>query len=113
MHTVSFGPYNAVLRRITQIALDVQNNTAPDPNAPAAARVDSSYAEALDSVSLNQRLVFVRSHHLSGSPCRNLPWNCRVVEETERITFTMINDLAFCCALVTLLYTFQSFQVVP
>ncbi len=62
MHTVSFGPYNAVLRRITQIALDVQNNTPPDPNAPAAARVDSSYAEALDSVSLNQRLVFVRSH---------------------------------------------------
>ncbi|KAK0239018.1 hypothetical protein EDD85DRAFT_769081 [Armillaria nabsnona] len=57
IHTVSFGPYNAVLRRITQIALDVQNNTPPDPNAPAAARVDSSYAEALDSVRLAETFL--------------------------------------------------------
>ncbi|KAK0446849.1 hypothetical protein EV421DRAFT_1707267 [Armillaria borealis] len=57
MHTVSFGPYNAVLRRITQIALDVQNNAPPDPNAPAAARVDSSYAEALDSVRLAETFL--------------------------------------------------------
>ncbi|SJL03909.1 uncharacterized protein ARMOST_07266 [Armillaria ostoyae] len=57
LHTVSFGPYNAVLRRITQIALDVQNNAPPDPNAHEAARVDSSYAEALDSVRLAETFL--------------------------------------------------------
>ncbi|KAK0489058.1 hypothetical protein IW261DRAFT_1602879 [Armillaria novae-zelandiae] len=58
LQTVSFGPYNAVLRRIAQIALDVQNNAPPDPNASAAAsRIDSSYAEALDSVRLAETFL--------------------------------------------------------
>ncbi|KAK0217807.1 hypothetical protein IW262DRAFT_1560097, partial [Armillaria fumosa] len=57
LHTVSFGPRNSVLRRMTQIALGIQNSAPPDPNAPAAARIDSSYAEALDSVRLAETFL--------------------------------------------------------
>jgi hypothetical protein len=57
LHTVSFGPSNLVLRRMSQIALGIQNSAPPDPNAPAAARIDSSYAEALDSVRLAETFL--------------------------------------------------------
>jgi hypothetical protein len=51
-HAVSFGPdgSSTSLRRMTQIALDIQNNTPRDPLAPAAAVVASSYTQALDTV---------------------------------------------------------------
>lgn len=51
-HSVSFGQDNtsASLRRMAQIALEVQNSAPRDPLAPAAATVLSSYAEALDTV---------------------------------------------------------------
>jgi uncharacterized protein YegL len=53
-HAVSFGPDRAStsLRRMTQIALDIQNNAPRDPLAPAAATVASSYTQALDTVSV-------------------------------------------------------------
>ncbi|KAK0202722.1 hypothetical protein DFS33DRAFT_1436579 [Desarmillaria ectypa] len=57
LHTVSFGPRNSVLRRMALIALGIQNSAPPDPNAPAAARIDSSYAEALDSVRLAETFL--------------------------------------------------------
>jgi len=52
-HSVSFGPRNEVLRRMAQIALQVQNSApaaAGNGAAVAAPRIDSSYSEALDSV---------------------------------------------------------------
>ena len=49
-HAVSFGPRNEVLRRMAQIARDVQARAPRDPALPATAYVESSYAEALDSV---------------------------------------------------------------
>ena len=51
-HAVSFGRDTASssLRRMAQIALDVQNTAPQDPLLPAAASVPSSYTEALDTV---------------------------------------------------------------
>ena len=53
-HAVSFGQdaQSSSLRRMTEIALEVQNNAPHDPLLPAAANVPSSYTEALDTVSL-------------------------------------------------------------
>lgn len=52
-HAVSFGKdsRSSSLRRMAQIASEVQNNAPPDPLLPAAANVPSSYTEALDTVS--------------------------------------------------------------
>ena len=52
-HAVSFGQdaSSSSLRRMTEIALEVQNNAPHDPLLPAAANVPSSYTEALDTVS--------------------------------------------------------------
>ncbi|KIO11023.1 hypothetical protein M404DRAFT_20554 [Pisolithus tinctorius Marx 270] len=51
-HAVSFGPDRSSkhLRRMAEIAIDVQNKAPKDPLAPAAATVMSSYNQALDSV---------------------------------------------------------------
>ena len=51
-HAVSFGPNAAPssLRKMAQIALDVQNNAPQDPLHPPAASVPSSYTAALDTV---------------------------------------------------------------
>ena len=53
-HAVSFGQEatSSSLRRMAQIALDVQTNAPHDPLLPAAANVPSSYSVALDTVSL-------------------------------------------------------------
>ncbi|KAG1764551.1 hypothetical protein EDD22DRAFT_883267 [Suillus occidentalis] len=58
-HAVSFGPDRAStsLRRMTQIALDIQNNAPRDPLAPAAATVASSYTQALDTVQLAETFL--------------------------------------------------------
>ncbi|KAJ7583113.1 hypothetical protein C8J56DRAFT_202132 [Mycena floridula] len=56
-HAVSFGPRNAVMQRMVQVALDVQNSAPVDPNTPATARVPSSYSEALDSVRLAETFL--------------------------------------------------------
>lgn len=56
-HAVSFGPRNEVLRRMAQIARDVQNRAPRDPALPATAYVESSYAEALDSVRLAETFL--------------------------------------------------------
>ncbi|KAG2040447.1 hypothetical protein BDR03DRAFT_892378 [Suillus americanus] len=58
-HAVSFGPDRAStsLRRMTQIALDIQNNAPRDPLAPAAAAVASSYTQALDTVQLAETFL--------------------------------------------------------
>jgi hypothetical protein len=52
-HAISFGeePSSSSLRRMAQIALEVQNDWASDPLYPAGANVPSSYTEALDTVS--------------------------------------------------------------
>jgi len=58
-HAVSFGhdSTSSSLRRMAQIALEVQNNAPRDPLAPAAAIVHSSYAEALDTVRLAETFL--------------------------------------------------------
>jgi hypothetical protein len=60
-HAVSFGQdaTSSSLRRMAQIALDVQNNAPQDPLLPAAANIPSSYTEALDTV----RGQFLLFHH--------------------------------------------------
>ena len=52
-HAVSFGEESSTssLKRMAQIALEVQNDGANDPLLPAGANVPSSYTEALDTVS--------------------------------------------------------------
>jgi hypothetical protein len=57
-HAVSFGHdvASSSLRRMAQIALDVQSNAPQDPLLPATANIPSSYTEALDTV--RRRHVF-------------------------------------------------------
>jgi hypothetical protein len=54
-HAVSFGQdvTSATLRRMAQIASDVQQNAPRDPLLPANANIPSSYTEALDTVRRN------------------------------------------------------------
>lgn len=58
-HAVSFGQEatSSSLRRMTQIALDVQTNAPHDPLLPAAANVPSSYSVALDTVRLAETFL--------------------------------------------------------
>jgi len=51
-HAVSFGhdAASSSLRRMAEIALDVQNNAPRDPLLPANANIPSSFTEALDTV---------------------------------------------------------------
>jgi hypothetical protein len=51
-HAVLFGEdaSSFSLRRMAQIALDVQNNAPQDPLFPATANIPSSYTDALDTV---------------------------------------------------------------
>ncbi|KAG1809694.1 uncharacterized protein BJ212DRAFT_1484392 [Suillus subaureus] len=58
-HAVSFGSdtTSTSLRRMTQIALDIQNNAPRDPLAPATATVASSYTQALDTVQLAETFL--------------------------------------------------------
>ncbi|KAG2346994.1 hypothetical protein BDR05DRAFT_877146, partial [Suillus weaverae] len=53
-HTVSFGPERAStsLQRMTQIALDIQNNAPRNPLALPAATVTCIYMQALDTIQL-------------------------------------------------------------
>ena len=62
-HAVSFGhdAASSSLRRMAQIALDVQNNAPQDPLLPATAHVPSSYTEALDTVRGNRPLSTLES----------------------------------------------------
>ena len=52
-HAVSFGQdaASSSLRRMADIASEVQTTAPHDPLIPAAAKVPSSYTEALDTVS--------------------------------------------------------------
>ena len=52
-HAVSFGEESSLssLRRMTEIALDIQKHGARDPLHPSGTHVLSSYTEALDTVS--------------------------------------------------------------
>ena len=56
-HAVSFGPdtSSTYLRRMAQIALEVQNDRVDDPPYPTSANVPSSYTEALDTVSSDRK----------------------------------------------------------
>ncbi|KAF9443582.1 hypothetical protein P691DRAFT_778790 [Macrolepiota fuliginosa MF-IS2] len=56
-HAVSFGPYNQTLRRMAHIAREVESTAPRDPLFPANAYVESSYAEALDSVRLAETFL--------------------------------------------------------
>jgi len=56
-HAVSFGPQNSTLRRMAQIALEIQTNAPRDPLLPSTAIIHSSYAEALDSVRLAETFL--------------------------------------------------------
>jgi hypothetical protein len=53
-HAVSFGrktSTNTTLRRMAQLALEIQNNAPHDPLLPAASMIPSSFSTALDTVS--------------------------------------------------------------
>ncbi|KAI0297435.1 hypothetical protein BC826DRAFT_166673 [Russula brevipes] len=59
LHAVSFGQNStsSSLRRMAQIASDVQNRAPQDPLLPATANVPSSYTEALDTVRLAETFL--------------------------------------------------------
>lgn len=86
-HSVSFGRtwLSGTLRGLAQIALEVQNSAPNDPLLPAAAKVDSSYAEALDTVCCNCLRIspLAQVTKFKGSTRGDFPWNCRVIEKAE------------------------------
>ncbi|KAG2051772.1 hypothetical protein BDR06DRAFT_958570 [Suillus hirtellus] len=65
-HSVSFGQdkHSSSLRRMSQIALEAQNNAPRDPLAPVAATVLSTYSEALDTVQLAETFLGI-AHSLT------------------------------------------------
>lgn len=60
-HAVSFGKdsTSSSLRRMAQIALEVQYKAPHDPLLPAVAKISSSYTEALDTVNWSNTFIFV------------------------------------------------------
>jgi hypothetical protein len=60
-HAVSFGEESSSssLRRMAQIALEVQNDGANNPLHHSGANVPSSYTEALDTVSCPKGVSFL------------------------------------------------------
>jgi hypothetical protein len=55
LHTVGFGtPNNQVLKRMAEIATQIQSTAPPDPLHPA---VPSSYTEALDTIRLAETFL--------------------------------------------------------
>ncbi|KAH9027352.1 hypothetical protein EDB84DRAFT_1500330 [Lactarius hengduanensis] len=60
-HAVAFGPdgqsYDYTLRRMAQLALEIQRKAPPDPLFPAAARIPSSFTSALDTVRLAETFM--------------------------------------------------------
>ncbi|KXN92377.1 hypothetical protein AN958_06995 [Leucoagaricus sp. SymC.cos] len=56
-HTVSFGPSNQSLRRMAQIAREVETTAPRNASLPANAHVESSYNEAMDSVRLAETFL--------------------------------------------------------
>ncbi|KAJ7931787.1 hypothetical protein B0H13DRAFT_2227876 [Mycena leptocephala] len=58
-HAVSFGSasQSSVLRRMAQVALEVQTNAPRDPLTPAEAVINSSYSGALDTVRLAETFL--------------------------------------------------------
>jgi hypothetical protein len=52
-HAVFFGQDSRArtLRRMAQLALEIQNDASDDPSFPATARIPSSFTTALDTVS--------------------------------------------------------------
>ncbi|KAF7356372.1 VWFA domain-containing protein [Mycena venus] len=58
-HAVSFGAasQSSVLRRMAQLALEVQTNAPHDPLIPAESVINSSYSEALDTVRLAETFL--------------------------------------------------------
>ncbi|PCH41521.1 hypothetical protein WOLCODRAFT_100734 [Wolfiporia cocos MD-104 SS10] len=55
-HAVAFGPYNRVMRRMAQVAIDVQSRAPPDPMTQVPT---SSFAEALDSIQLAETFLSI------------------------------------------------------
>lgn len=82
LHTVAFGPDNAVLRRMADIATEVQRNVPANPMHPV---LPSSYAEALDSVSLFPSTVQGVTEYLTftGTACGDVPRYRRLTHQTS------------------------------
>lgn len=69
-HAVAFGPSNAVLLRMVELATEVQRRAPADPLRPA---VPSSYNEAIDSVRLKTlELEGVSTNHAADSIGRDI-----------------------------------------
>jgi hypothetical protein len=68
-HAVSFGQdsTSSSLRRMTEIALEVQENAPQDPLLPATANIPSSYTETLDTV---------RRKHILSDLCNLYMFRC-------------------------------------
>ncbi|KAL1691225.1 hypothetical protein GGG16DRAFT_113392 [Schizophyllum commune] len=56
-HSVAFGRHNSKLQRMARIAQKVQARAPKDPAFPASAYVESSYAEAIDSIRLTETFL--------------------------------------------------------
>jgi hypothetical protein len=83
------------LRRMAQLALDIQNNAPDDPSFPATARMPSSFTTALDTVSTrvtNTHLEISDNNDL-GATCRDVPRICRFIEKAKRVTDTVKVDV--------------------
>lgn len=83
-HAVSFGPSNQVLRRMADIAQDIQRTAPVDPMHPT---VPSSYTEAIDTVSRGISVYASCLDPSVDSIGRNFSWTCRVPQKTSRLAY--------------------------
>jgi len=67
-HAVSFGrktSTHATLRKMAQLALEIQNNAPHDPLLPADSMIPSSFSTALDTVSTFATLADKKRHSIA------------------------------------------------
>ncbi|KAI5998966.1 hypothetical protein F5J12DRAFT_928807 [Pisolithus orientalis] len=77
------------LRRMVEIAREAQNNAPGDPLTPAVVTIISSYSNAEDTVRhllvADVHILLIYLNHKLGPTCRDIPWDCGVIAEAERI----------------------------
>ena len=76
---------------MAQVALEVQSSAPRDPLLPATAMIDSSFAEALDTVRRNRlhTLSASQMNKLIGSTRGDFPRDCRVVEKAQGLAASL------------------------
>ena len=95
---------DSTLRKMVQLALEIQNEAPHDPLFPATARIPSSFTTALDTVSIQAPHTKKQANIPKGAARRDILQNRRVAEkDTGFITALISTSVVFgnCCNYVS------------